>query len=174
MCQGGPGGGTRRVSGVQMRPRLLIGLLAAFGFTAARPAAAQIRECPIAQIGQACTNATCIGATCCDDPTGCRSSIDAGGSGSSSSSSGGPAGTGTPRACAVCQFLVAEYCRPADVGSPCGDGGTCSYSGGGGGPAMSLDGGTTSVNFGFTTCTDTVPPADGGAPSSSSSSGGIS
>jgi MYXO-CTERM domain-containing protein len=144
-----------------MRASLVFAVVLAGGLAFARAASADQTECPIGEIGQPCgqNGSTCIDATCCDDPNGCA--YDAGpiiiGS-SGSSSSGGSTGTGVSRACAVCEFLGQTYCAPADLGKACpDDAGVCSESGGGGGPLVELDGGTTNVSFTFTVC----GPSDG-------------
>ena len=174
----------------QMKSRFVVVPVALLAFALAPPAAAQDPtsnawpECPVADVGRLCTSTslTCIPATCCDDPSGCVASDDAGsgssgassGAGSSgSSSSGGVTGKGTRRACAVCQFLSGTYCPPSTVGDPCPlpNGGVCMASGGGGGEAVTLDGGIASVSFAFTTCFRGVDPVDFDAGKSSSSSG---
>jgi hypothetical protein len=147
----------------------------------ARSAGAGQTECPIGQIGQPCGSAgsVCIDATCCDDPNGCAydaGPLSGGGSsGAGSSGSGGTTGTGVSRACAVCEFLGETYCSPADLGKACpDDAGFCNESGGGGGPATSLDGGTTDVGFAFTVCGGPDESGDDGGTGFGSSSSGSS
>jgi hypothetical protein len=144
---------------VRMRSRVAAGALVALGVVVARPALALDTECPVAQIGQPCASGTCIEASCCDNPSGCPGE-----------------GGATRRACALCTYVGSmPYCPNADVGLPCGDAGTCTFFGGGYVPGTpTLDGGTTTVTFSYSACSEPSPPGDGGPASSSGGAGSSS